>query len=111
MTAVTGCSFCGRPRSAVRYVVTAPAAAICDGCIALAARLGRGEPAGAPPCSFCREHTARCQHAEGGARICDVCIDLCVGILREEGGIDVTITSPDLPPATARSRNSRTPRS
>jgi hypothetical protein len=37
---------------------------------------------------------------------CDVCIDLCVDILREEFGIDVTNEAPQLPKAVARSRPS-----
>ncbi|HEX2685205.1 MAG TPA: ClpX C4-type zinc finger protein [Kofleriaceae bacterium] len=107
---MTACSFCARPRGDVRCLIAGPGVAICDACVAVAARVVRGAEDATPPCSFCRAQRARSQHTEGELRICNVCIDLCAEMLCEEYGLDVFRAAPQLPRAIARSRNSRPPR-
>jgi ClpX C4-type zinc finger len=101
------CTFCRRSRGRARALIAAPAVTICDRCVARASHIARGATSTAESCSFCRAEIARCRFTVPGYRICDVCIDLCIEILREESGIDVTQRAPWVPWAIARFRSRR----
>ncbi len=77
------CSFCGRDAGAVKLLVAANDAAICDRCVAQA-RASRYR-AGLAECTFCR-HTETCGHFAGAAAtICVECIALAADVIAEHG--------------------------
>ncbi len=95
------CSFCGRPRRAVKKLVCGPAVYICNDCVSLAQGVATSDTpvenrrtAMAPVtsdqaterCRFCgktrRQVTALV--AGPGHRICGACLQLCQEIIAEE---------------------------
>ena len=105
------CSFCGRSHDECAKLIAGPGLSICDRCVAQATRLSIGgvavEDWGEAPmrleasgsevrCSFCGKEARRVGFLVAGelaatpdgsvgedARICDECLDLCLGILAE----------------------------
>jgi hypothetical protein len=106
------CTFCGRPQNKVRKLIAGPGVYICEGCIALAARvLSSGHPAdtefgeiSAVPgeqtgvrCTFCGKDRGRVanvavlpavtvERTSASATICSECLALCGEIIDEEFG-------------------------
>lgn len=87
---VPRCSFCDRSRDEVGKLITSRVPKICDGCVELAKAYVDERHKGGElklmrePCEFCRDLMARCQFTAYGHVICDVCVELCVGILAED---------------------------
>ncbi len=85
----TVCAFCNSDRSIVAELILGPNVTICNVCVAAATRLanergGDDMQAFPEPCSFCRQEKAHLQFAREQARICDLCIEMCVDIIEEE---------------------------
>jgi ATP-dependent protease Clp ATPase subunit len=78
------CSFCDRGLAAVRKLIAGPGVTICNVCVADATETCDDVPG--LVCDFCSEPQAR-GHRTDGASICEICIELCQGILREAAEI------------------------
>lgn len=80
--ALSHCSFCGRPQTAVEKVIAGPGVYICNECVLTARPVPL--PA-AERCSFCGRHGSSMSTAGHGVRICDGCLELCREVLVEDG--------------------------
>jgi ATP-dependent protease Clp ATPase subunit len=79
------CSFCSRTQRQVRKLIAGPGVYVCSDCVAAA----RTWPAAAYPgrrCSFCGKWAPDELRVvtKGTTSICEVCLDLCDEIIREE---------------------------
>ena len=74
------CSFCNRTLAQVDKLIRGPGVTICNLCVIDATADCDAVPA--LVCTFCHEPQAR-GHVGRDAAICEICIELCEGILRE----------------------------
>jgi ATP-dependent protease Clp ATPase subunit len=100
------CSFCDKPRAAVRALVAGPGLSICDECVQAGAEILFGETAEPVPpdtaCSFCDRTRPEIGVLIPGPRhhICDACVQLCTEILGELGHVQAPAAA--LPVARVR---------
>lgn len=92
------CSFCGRSRTEVNYLVTGPKLFVCDLCVSIfvgGTSPDRSSPGPVGQCSFCSTQLRgsrlafKCGHPDFSDRIiCARCIGVCVDVLAANLGGD-----------------------